>query len=98
MEDEHVLENVIETLPEVELFQRIHVIINPAAGHEGPVLGVLNKIFSQAEVDWDVFITKKAGDARRFAQEAVEAGVDAVGVYGGDGTVTEAATGLVGTE
>ena len=41
---------------------------------------------------------QEAGDARRQAQQAAEAGVDAVAVYGGDGTVSEAASGLVGTK
>jgi diacylglycerol kinase (ATP) len=44
-----------------------------------------------------VRFTKLEGDGRRFAQEAVEAGVDLVAVYGGDGTVAEVAGGLVGT-
>jgi YegS/Rv2252/BmrU family lipid kinase len=76
----------------------VHIIINPAAGHDEPVLSVLNRIFAPAGVDWDVFITKKAGDARTYAQQAVSAGVDAVAVYGGDGTVTEVASGLVGSQ
>lgn len=62
------------------------------------MLNVLNTVFREAGIDWDVFITKDAGDAERLAREAAEAGVDAVVVYGGDGTVTEAAAGLVGTE
>jgi diacylglycerol kinase (ATP) len=79
-------------------FKHIHVIINPAAGQDVPVLSVLNKAFQPAGVDWDVFITKQAGDARRYAQEAVAHGVDAVAVYGGDGTVTEAASGMLGSD
>ncbi len=62
------------------------------------MLNVLNTVFRGAGIDWDVFITKDAGDAERLAREAAKAGVDAVVVYGGDGTVTEAAAGLVGTE
>ena len=62
------------------------------------MLNVLNTVFREAGIDGDVFITKDAGDAERLAREAAEAGVDAVVVYGGDGTVTEAAAGLVGTE
>ncbi len=77
---------------------RVHVIINPASGQDKPMLNVLNTVFRDAGIDWDVFITKDAGDAERLAREAAEAGVDAVVVYGGDGTVTEAAAGLVGTE
>src|SRR5260221_13540604 len=77
------------------MYRRIHVIINPAAGQDKPILGVLNKAFGPAGVDWEVFITKEAGDATRLARKAVEEGVDAVAVHGGDGTVGEVAAGLV---
>ena len=78
-------------------FQRIYVIINPASGQDKPILGTMNKAFQGAGVEWDVFLTKQAGDALHFAQEAVAAEVDAVAVYGGDGTVMEVANGLAGT-
>jgi diacylglycerol kinase (ATP) len=74
-----------------------HIIINPAAGQEQPLLGILNRVFKEHGVDWEVFITKDAGDARRFARESAEAGVDVVIACGGDGTVTEVAGGLRGT-
>lgn len=77
--------------------ERIHVIINPAAGQERPILGKLNTVFQPARMDWEVFVTKKAGDARRLAQQAVAAKVDIVAAYGGDGTVAEVASGLVGS-
>ncbi len=80
------------------MYKHIHVIINPAAGQEKPVLSILNSAFHPAGIDWDVFITKEAGDARRLAQKAAAEGVDAVAVYGGDGTVMEATSGLVGTK
>jgi diacylglycerol kinase (ATP) len=78
-------------------YDRIAVIVNPAAGQDRPILGVMNRAFHDAQVDWDVFVTKKAGDGKRFAREAVEAGYPAVAVYGGDGTVGEVASALVGT-
>ncbi len=80
------------------MYRRIHVIINPASGQDRPVLGILNGVFQPAGVDWDVFITKRAGDARRLAIQSAQAGVDAVAVYGGDGTLMEAVSGLVGTD
>jgi diacylglycerol kinase (ATP) len=76
----------------------IHVIINPAAGQDRPILHTLNRAFHPAGVDWEVRVTKRAGDARRHAQEALAAGVDAVAVYGGDGTVMEVAAALIGTD
>jgi diacylglycerol kinase (ATP) len=78
--------------------KRVHVIVNPAAGQDVPVLNVLNRAFQPAGVDWDVFVTKRAGDARRYAEQAVRAGVAAVAVYGGDGTVMETAAGLIGAD
>lgn len=75
-------------------FKKIHIIINPAAGKERPILYTLNRIFTHAGIDWDISVTKKFGDARHFALQAVSAGAEAVGVYGGDGTVMEVAGAL----
>src|SRR5258708_35994489 len=87
----------IATCKEVAMYKRIHVIVNPAAGRDVPILGTLNKVFGDAGIDWDIFVTKEAGDARRLAKEAVAAGADAVAVNGGDGTLTEVASGLRGS-
>jgi diacylglycerol kinase (ATP) len=75
----------------------VQVIINPAAGRDQPVLKTINAAFQNAGIDWDVSITKKAGDGTRLAQAAVSAGVDAVLVHGGDGTVMEVARGVMHT-
>lgn len=78
--------------------KKIQVIINPAAGNDEPILNTLNTVFLECEMDWDVFITRKAGDGRRYAQRAVKEGADIVAAYGGDGTVAEVASGLIGTD
>ncbi len=78
-------------------YQNVIVVINPASGQDRPILGTMNRAFHKAGINWDIRLTKEAGDARRFAQEAVLAGADAVGVYGGDGTVMEVASGLQGS-
>lgn len=78
-------------------FKRVHIIVNPASGQDRPVLSILNDVFHPSGIDWEVFVTKNAGDGRRYAEESVKAGVDAVGVYGGDGTVMEVASALVNT-
>ena len=79
-------------------FRRVHIIINPASGQDRPVLAILNDVFHPSGIDWDVSVTKDAGDGRRYALAALDSGVDAIGVYGGDGTVNEVASALVGTE
>jgi YegS/Rv2252/BmrU family lipid kinase len=76
-------------------YKRIHVVINPAAGRNEPILNVLNPIFHARDVVWDVSITLGAGDCTRHARAAAEAGVDVVAAYGGDGTINEAVSGLV---
>jgi diacylglycerol kinase (ATP) len=76
----------------------VHVIINPAAGRDQPILSILNNAMKTAGVEWDLFITKDAGDAARLARRAARRKADLVAVYGGDGTVMEAATGLIGTD
>ena len=78
--------------------RRVHVIANPAAGRDVPILGLLNSAFKEAGIEWDLFLTKGAGDAERLAREAVSAQADVVAVYGGDGTVMEAASGLLGAD
>ncbi len=73
--------------------------MNPAAGQPQPVLRAINDVFRPAGIDWDVSITKGRGDGQRLAQAAVAAGeFDAVAAYGGDGTVTEVASGLIGSQ
>jgi YegS/Rv2252/BmrU family lipid kinase len=78
--------------------RKIHVVINPAAGQNIPVLSILNRVFSECDVDWDISITKKAGDACSQARQAAARGVDVVAALGGDGTVAEVASGLMGAE
>ncbi len=77
--------------------KKIHVVINPASGQPQPVLHTLNHVFNEANADWDISLTKKSGDAERFARQAASAGADVVASYGGDGTVMEVARGLVGS-
>ena len=77
--------------------RRIYVIINPAAGRERAILRTLNTVLDELEIEWDAGITHGKGDARRLAEQAAASGVDAVAVYGGDGSVLEAATGLHGS-
>lgn len=77
--------------------RRVHVVINPASGRPKPILHILNRVFKKAEVEWDISLTKKRGDAERFARQAATEGADIVAAYGGDGTVMEVAQGLLGS-
>jgi YegS/Rv2252/BmrU family lipid kinase len=76
----------------------VHVIINPASGADRPILNTLNSVFHKGDIRWEVSLTKKTGDAQRFARQAAESGADIVAIYGGDGSVMEAASGLMGLD
>ncbi len=77
---------------------RLQVILNPAAGQDEAVLPTLNRVFREVDIEWDVSLTHERGDARRLAREAVQAGAELVAAYGGDGTVMETASGLIGSD
>lgn len=79
-------------------YKKVMVIINPSAGKDEPIINIINDVFHKYEVDWDVRLTHKFGDATRLAQEAAEAGYDLVTGYGGDGTQMEVANGLIGSD
>lgn len=84
---------------ETQTFSKhLRVILNPAAGQDEPALKVFNSIFREAGYGWDVRITQQAGDATRLAREAVDDGMDMVVVYGGDGSIMEAAAGMIGSD
>lgn len=78
--------------------ERVQVIVNPAPSRRIPLLAILNQAFRDAGIYWDISITHGTGDGSALAREAVESGADVVAVYGGDGTVMEVASGLIGTD
>ena len=80
------------------MIKKIHIIINPAAGQPDQILHKLNEVFHPAGVQWGVSITQKSGDATRFARQAIADGAEAIGAYGGDGTVMEVAEAVQGGE
>ena len=78
--------------------KRIHIVINPAAGSDEPILNTINDVLRQHGIEWTVSVTHKYGDATEFARQAAEDGFDIVAGYGGDGTQHEIANGIIGTE
>jgi len=77
---------------------RLRLIVNPIASSvttraRAPMTQALS-----AEHDVDVVETGQRGDATKLAREAAEVGIDVVVVLAGDGTLNEAACGLIGTQ
>ena len=77
---------------------RMLVIVNPYASTVSDRLKslVLYALGSRYEVE--AVETEAQGHATRLCREAAAAGYDVVVAFGGDGTVNEAANGLLGTE
>ena len=82
----------------VKKIKNIHIIINPASGKGESTLPIINSSMKEAGIKWEASITHQAGDAIRFAKAAAKEGIDALAVYGGDGTLMEAISGLIGSE
>jgi diacylglycerol kinase family enzyme len=80
------------------LMPRVLIILNPSAGHSKPeaVREELDTVL-QSHPDWtaDIRVTEGPDHARRWAGMAQKEGFDRIVVAGGDGTIAEAATGLV---
>ena len=76
----------------------IPIIVNPAAGQKTAVLKELNNVFNPFGIRWTVEITLGEGDALRQAYKLADQGAEIVAVYGGDGTISEVATALAGTD
>jgi YegS/Rv2252/BmrU family lipid kinase len=76
----------------------IPVIINPSAGRKTAILAKLNQVFGAAGVRWSVELTLAEGDGILLARQLAEQGAQIVAAYGGDGTISEVAAGLAGTQ
>ncbi|HEY4319752.1 MAG TPA: diacylglycerol kinase family protein [Gemmatimonadales bacterium] len=77
---------------------RALLIANPAAARTtGTMVRQIERTFRQAGWQIDTVQTEGPGDARRLAEEGVAQQVDMVAVLGGDGTIMQAASGMVGT-
>jgi diacylglycerol kinase (ATP) len=72
---------------------KIRVIVNPsaAAGAAGKKIPLLRRLFDERGIEALVQATSSPGEATLLAREAAEAGVDVLGVMGGDGTFNEVA-------
>ena len=81
-------------------FQRILFIINPVAGtkKQHAIERILGEEIDRTRYGYQVVYTEFAGHATALSRQAAAEGVDIVVAVGGDGTVNETATGLIGTE
>jgi diacylglycerol kinase (ATP) len=82
---------------------RIVAIVNPISGagmdpHAARRrVEMLSGEIARRQLSASIVLTERAGHARELAREAVAAGTDLVIVWGGDGTVNEVGSALVGS-
>jgi diacylglycerol kinase family enzyme len=78
---------------------RVLLITNPAAARSDPgVVSIVTAVLGREGFAVDVSGTSGPGHAADLARGAVRDGVDVVAVYGGDGTTTQAASGMLNSE
>ncbi|MFN8485141.1 MAG: diacylglycerol kinase family protein [Anaerolineae bacterium] len=78
----------------------VHVIQNPMAGHAGATGDIEAALRLLRDSGWRLTVheTQAPGDTTRLAATAALEGADAVVTIGGDGSLSEAANGLAGTD
>ncbi|MCF8370195.1 MAG: diacylglycerol kinase family lipid kinase [Bacteroidales bacterium] len=78
--------------------QRILFIINPVSGtkRKEKLLGVIHDVFKGSKLEYHIEYTEYAGHAKEIANNAVENGFDCIVAVGGDGSVNEVGSALVG--
>jgi len=79
--------------------KRIIFVINPISGHGDSIKAsaAIDRLIDRAKYDVEFIHTTHRGHATQIAAQAAREGVDIVAAVGGDGTVNEVASGLVGT-
>ena len=80
--------------------QRIRFIINPISGkkHRRNLPSQIERILDPNRYDYDIRITEYAGHAVNLTREAIESGCNIIVVAGGDGSINEVGTQLIGTD
>ena len=77
---------------------KVLLIVNPSASSVTARTRIVIQKALSADHRLEVSATTRRGHATRLAQSAANDGIDVVVVLGGDGTLNEAANGLVGTD
>jgi diacylglycerol kinase (ATP) len=80
--------------------QKIRFIINPISGvgKKGDLPEQIQKYLDHSKFDYDIVFTEYRKHAKKLAYEASMNGVDIVCAVGGDGSVHEVGTSLIGTQ
>ena len=80
--------------------RRIVFIVNPKAGTnlQKHIRNSIDNHLNHKKFEYGIWLTKKAGHASKLAKKAVKEGYEYVVAVGGDGSINEVASALVGTK
>lgn len=80
--------------------QKIRFIINPISGkkHKDHLPEQIKSHLDLSQFDYEITVSEYAGHAKLLAQEAVHSHYDILAVAGGDGSINEVGTRLIGTD
>lgn len=80
--------------------QKIRFIINPISGkkHKDHLPEQIKSHLDLSQFDYEITVSEYAGHAKLLAQEAVDSHYDILAVAGGDGSINEVGTRLIGTD
>ncbi len=80
--------------------QKIRFIINPISGkkHKDHLPEQIKSHLDLSQFDYEITVSEYAGHAKLLAQESIDAHYDILAVAGGDGSINEVGTRLIGTD
>lgn len=80
--------------------QRVVFIVNPKAGTklQKHIRDSVDKYLNHKKFEYGIWLTKREGHAAELAKKAIEEGYEIVVAVGGDGSINEVASALVGTD
>lgn len=73
------------------------LIVNPGSGKEEPILELAGKVFCDSEIQLDIHVLDEDDDPSEIARSAADK-YRLIAVYGGDGSITKVAAGLIGRD
>ncbi len=80
--------------------QRIVFIVNPKAGTnlQKHIRDSIDKHLNHKKFEYGIWLTKKEGHAAELAKKAIEEGYEIIVAVGGDGSINEVSSALVGSQ
>ena len=80
--------------------RRIVFIVNPKAGTnlQKHIRDSVDKYLNHKKFEYGIWLTKREGHAKELAKKAIEEGYEIIVAVGGDGSINEVASALVGTD